>query len=127
MSKSPPFFGYNYGVSPSPLASNLRSQYKEEIDRLSKKVTTHLPDGKTAEVYTHSNMLQLAELYNDIAKRGGLDELKKRIEQIQAEHKTTSDRIGKTYGIAYLKPGKAPNSRKMRKSRKTRKTKKTRK
>ena len=89
---------------------------QKEVIKLSKKVITELPDGKSEEVYRHSNMRKLAELYNNIAKRDGLEELKERIKNILAEHKTTSDRIGKTYGIGYLK---------QRKSRKTRKTRKT--
>lgn len=93
----------------------------EKVIELSKKVITELPDGKSEEVYRHSNMRKLAELYNDIAKRSGLEELKERIKNILAEHKTTSDRIGKTYGIGYLQ------KRKTKKTRKTRKTVKTRK
>ena len=127
---SPPFFGNNYGVPPSPPASNLRSQYKKEIDRLSQKVTTRLPDGKEAQVYTYSNMLQLEELYDIIKERTTLYELSNRIKNILKEHTEISDAITRQYGIGFLKPGKAPNSRNMRKTRKPvkgRKTRKTRK
>ena len=127
MSNSPSFFGNNYGVPPSPPASNLRSQYKREIDRLSQKVTTRLPDGKEAQVYTHINMLQLEELYDIIKERSALYELRDRIKNILKEHKEISNSITRQYGIGFLKPGKEPNSRNMRKSRKTRKTRKTKK
>ena len=103
---SPPlgYEGYEgYGVPPSPPASNLRSQYEREIDRLSQKVTTRLPDRKEAQVYTHSNMLQLKELYDIIKERSALYELKTRIKNILKEHTEISDDIGKRYGIGFLK------------------------
>jgi hypothetical protein len=118
MSNSPSFFGNNYGVPPSPPASNLRSQYNKEIDRLSEKVTTRLPDGKEAQVYTHSNMLQLEELYDIIKERSALYELKTRIKNILEEHKEQSAEITKAYGIGFLKKRKTKKTRKMRKSRK---------
>jgi hypothetical protein len=122
MSNSPPFFGNNYGVPPASLsASHLRSQYEKEIDRLSEKVTTHLPDGKEAQVYKQSNMLQLKELYDIIKKRPILYELRERINNILAEHKEISKSIITLYGIGFLK------KRKMRKTRKTKKTRKMRK
>jgi hypothetical protein len=96
---SPPFFGNNYGVPPSPPASNLRSQYEREIDRLSQEVTTRLPDGKEEQVYTHSNMLQLEELYDIIKERPTLYELSNRIKNILKEHKEISDAITRQYGI----------------------------
>lgn len=97
----------------------------EKVIELGQKVITELPDGKSEEVYTHSNMRKLAELYNDIEKRRGLEELKERIKNILAEHKTTSERIGKTYGIGYLKQRKSRKTRKPVKGRKScRKTRK---
>ena len=113
MSNSPPFFGNS--------ASNLisESEYNKEIDRLSQKVITELPNGKSAHVYTHSNMLQLAELYNDIAKRSGLDKLKERIKKILAEHKKQCGDITPAHGCGFLKKKEWPKSRRnMRKSRK---------
>jgi hypothetical protein len=110
------------GVPPPLLsASHLRSQYEKEIDRLSEKVTTHLPDGKEAQVYKQSNMLQLKELYDIIKKRPILYELRERINNILAEHKEISKSIITSYGIGFLK------KRKMRKTRKTKKTRKMRK
>ena len=91
----------------------------EKVIELSEKVDTKLPDGKSEEVYTHRNMRNLAELYNDIAKRSGLEELKERIQNILAEHKEQSAKITKLYGIGFLKPGKLDKFRKMRKSRKS--------
>ena len=119
MSNSPPFFG-NMNGGPSPLlsASHLRSQYNKEIDRLSQKVTTHLPGGKEAKVYTHENMAQLEELYDIIKKRPILYELRERIQNILAEHKEQSAEITKSYGIGFLKKRKTKKTRKMRKSRK---------
>ena len=72
-------------------------------------------------------MLELEEIYDIIKEISALSDLKKRIDNILAKHKRTCDFIIKKHGIGFLKPGKAPNSRKMRKSRKRRKTKKTRK
>jgi hypothetical protein len=112
----------NYGVPPSPPASNLRSQYNKEIDRLSEKVTTRLPDGKEAQVYTHSNMLQLEELYDIIKNRSALYELRERIRNILKEHKEISNSITQAYGIGFLKKRKMRKSRKTKKSRKTNKT-----
>jgi hypothetical protein len=124
---SPPVPYEGDGVTPSPRASNLRSHYEEEIDRLSQKVTTRLSKEKEEQVYKSSNMLQLKELYDRIKEISELSDLKVRIENILKEHEELSKSITEEYGIGFLKPRKEPNSRKMRKSRKRRKTKKTRK
>jgi hypothetical protein len=127
MSNSPPFFGNNYGVPPSPPASNLRRQYNKEIDRLSEKVDTELPNGEKAKVYRQSNILQLEELYDIIKERSALYELKTRIKNILKEDKEINDRIGRTYGIGFLKKRKTKKTRKPVKGRKSRKSRKLRK
>jgi len=111
--------GYEeYGVPPSPPASNLRRQYNKEIDRLSQKVTTYLPGGKQAQVYRQSNILQLEELYDIIKKRSALYELSNRIQNILAEHKKQCGDITPAHGCGFLKKRKTKKTRKMRKSRK---------
>jgi hypothetical protein len=93
----------NYGLPPSPPVNALRDDYHKKIDIFIQKVTTELPNGERAQVYTHSNMLQLSKIYEIIKESSALYELEIRIKHILKEHKEISDVIGKTYGIGFLK------------------------